>query len=347
MSGLGGASPPGLAARPGDDRRQPRAGAELGSGDRLPVHVAQRPRLHEPLPLRQAGDLQGARLLRRRRHRHGALLGPAGDADDARSATRRPGSGARRRPRSGRPARPMRAKRLLFTGDSLTGERRSSGAWHRVGAAGRARRALRAPPRAGGEDADQPAGDDEADGEPGAPLAGAAPTQPSAPSSTASPATPRRATRSSAAPPRRVSRGGPRARRALRRPRHERFWGGERARETPPPELDRSPARAPRAFLPGSFPGDLGIEPLEVEEVALPRSHPRRNPPPASRRLRPRRGLDRARRHRRRLGELPRDSPGTQLHHDRVEAQRLRRRRPRRRDRRRGACPSTPARAPS
>ena len=68
-----------LAARPGDDRRQPHARVELGPGHRLPVHVAQRARLHEPLPLREAGALQGPRLLRRRRHRHGALLGPAGD----------------------------------------------------------------------------------------------------------------------------------------------------------------------------------------------------------------------------------------------------------------------------
>ena len=51
---------------------------DLGPGDRLPDDVAERARLHEPLPLREAGALQGARLLRRRRHRHGALLGPAG-----------------------------------------------------------------------------------------------------------------------------------------------------------------------------------------------------------------------------------------------------------------------------
>ena len=51
----------------------------LGPGDRLPDDVAERPRLHEPVPLREAGGVQGARLLRRRRHRHGALLGPAGD----------------------------------------------------------------------------------------------------------------------------------------------------------------------------------------------------------------------------------------------------------------------------
>ena len=80
MSGLEGVeAPPGLADRPGDDRRQPHAGVELGPGHRFPVHVAQRARLHEPLPLREAGALQGPRLLRRRRHRHGALLGPAGD----------------------------------------------------------------------------------------------------------------------------------------------------------------------------------------------------------------------------------------------------------------------------
>ena len=43
------------------------------------IMCAQRARLHEPLPLREAGALQGPRLLRRRRHRHGALLRPAGD----------------------------------------------------------------------------------------------------------------------------------------------------------------------------------------------------------------------------------------------------------------------------
>ena len=51
---------------------------DLGPGHRLPDDVAERPRLHEPVPLREAGALQGPRLLRRRRHRHGALLGPAG-----------------------------------------------------------------------------------------------------------------------------------------------------------------------------------------------------------------------------------------------------------------------------
>ena len=35
--------------------------------------------VHDPVPLRQAGRVQGPRLLRRRRHRHGAVLGPARD----------------------------------------------------------------------------------------------------------------------------------------------------------------------------------------------------------------------------------------------------------------------------
>ena len=77
------------------------------------------------------------------------------------------------------------------------------------------------------------------------------------------------------------------------------------------------------------------------------RPHRRRPAPPASRRLRPRRRLDRARRHRRRLGDLPQHPAGPQLHHDRAEAQRLRRRPARRRDRRRRRRRCTPARARS
>ena len=52
---------------------------DLGPDGRLPDDEPQRARLHEPVPQRQAGRLQGARLLRRRRHRHGAVLGPARD----------------------------------------------------------------------------------------------------------------------------------------------------------------------------------------------------------------------------------------------------------------------------
>src|SRR6188768_1282693 len=52
-----------------------RPGADLGPGGRLPDDVAEPARLHVAVSFRQAGRLQGSRLLRCRRHRHGALLG--------------------------------------------------------------------------------------------------------------------------------------------------------------------------------------------------------------------------------------------------------------------------------
>ena len=64
--------PPSMAANHDPDAR-------LGPDGRLRDDEPQRARVHEPVPLRQAGRLQGARLLRRRRHRHGAVLRPAGD----------------------------------------------------------------------------------------------------------------------------------------------------------------------------------------------------------------------------------------------------------------------------
>ena len=211
MSGLDGVGgrPPGSPTRPGDDRRQPRAGVELGPGHRLPVHVAQRERLHEPLPLREAGGLQGPRLLRRRRDRHGALLGPAGDrrrrqdrlsarprvglADDG--ALGRPGGAdAGQAPPPHRRLADRRAGGRVGPGD---GGRSAGGAGRPLRAAARARRAA----------ADQPAGDDEDARQPVPLRAGAAPDPAAwAPSSTASPAIPRRATPSSARPPNRVSR---------------------------------------------------------------------------------------------------------------------------------------------
>ena len=60
-------------------RAQPRSRQRVGSDDRLRDDEPQRARLHEPVPRRQAGRVQGARLLRRRRHRHGAVLRPARD----------------------------------------------------------------------------------------------------------------------------------------------------------------------------------------------------------------------------------------------------------------------------
>ena len=121
MEGAGAAGRArGIAARPAWSGAEPRSVGHLGSDHRLPDDEPQPARLHEPLPLGQAGGLQGARVLRRGRDRHGALLGPARDRGHApRSATRRRGYGASRRPRCGRyRIGPARAKRLLFTGDS-------------------------------------------------------------------------------------------------------------------------------------------------------------------------------------------------------------------------------------
>ena len=90
----------GRQPRPEGSPLDPASGANhdptaLGPGHRLPDDEPQRARLHEPVPLRQAGGLQGARLLRRGRHRHGAVLGPA--RDRGRRADRLPA-----RPRVGR-----------------------------------------------------------------------------------------------------------------------------------------------------------------------------------------------------------------------------------------------------
>ncbi len=71
-------APARLAARPRGPSRQPRPRPGLGPDGRLPDDVAKRARVHEPVSLREAGGLQGARLLRRRRHGHGAVLRPAG-----------------------------------------------------------------------------------------------------------------------------------------------------------------------------------------------------------------------------------------------------------------------------
>ena len=53
-----------------------RAGGPVGPDPRLPDDVALRQLLHAPVALAEAGDRPGARLLRRRRHRLRALLGP-------------------------------------------------------------------------------------------------------------------------------------------------------------------------------------------------------------------------------------------------------------------------------
>ena len=50
------------------------AGDAVGSDEGLCLHDAQHRAVHEPVALLPAGDLQGARLRRRRRFRHRAVL---------------------------------------------------------------------------------------------------------------------------------------------------------------------------------------------------------------------------------------------------------------------------------
>ena len=69
-------------------------------------------------------------------------------------------------------------------------------------------------------------------------------------------------------PPRRrvrLPRGGARARRALRRPRPGRLRG--ELMERADADLSQVTTEHARGFLQGSFPGDLGIEPLEIEDT--------------------------------------------------------------------------------
>ena len=81
--------------------------------------------------LQQAGGLQGARILRRRRYRHGAVLGPAGDRrrrEDRVPA--RPACGARRRPRCGPTgSAPSAPSGCCSPATRCRAPRRSSGGW--------------------------------------------------------------------------------------------------------------------------------------------------------------------------------------------------------------------------
>ena len=111
-----------LAARPAVVHAQPRSLPALGSRGRLPDDEPQRARLHEPLPRREAGGVQGPRLLPRGRHGHGAVPDLSSSRTPPRSATRLRACGAS--PTTALWAfrlGPEKAKRLLFTGDSLTG----------------------------------------------------------------------------------------------------------------------------------------------------------------------------------------------------------------------------------
>ena len=155
---------------------------------------AERPRVHEPLPLRQARRLQGPRLLRRRRHGHGALLrsaGGRGRSQDRLSTRARLGRphhralGLEDRAGAGQAAAPDGRLHLRGRGRRLGARRR--------GCAGRcARRALRGAARSGREGAHQPARHAQAARQPG-PLRAGPPLHagPRARCSTASRATPR------------------------------------------------------------------------------------------------------------------------------------------------------------
>ena len=125
----------------------------LGSRGRLPDDEPQRARLHEPVLVREAGDLQGPRVLRGRRHGHGAVFRPArgrGSGEDRLSAGARLGCaddgavGAPDRPGAGEaPVADRRLDRRRDRGRVGAGERvRSCGrARWRVRGAARARRA--------------------------------------------------------------------------------------------------------------------------------------------------------------------------------------------------------------
>ena len=75
----GAQAPPRVPARPRGPGGQPQPLGDLGPGRGLADDEPQPARLHVAVPLRQADGLQGARLLRGRRHRHGPVQRPARD----------------------------------------------------------------------------------------------------------------------------------------------------------------------------------------------------------------------------------------------------------------------------
>ena len=133
-----------------DAGAEPRPGRALGPGRRLADDEPQPARLHEPVPLGQAGGLQGARLLRGRRHRHGAVLGPARDRRrrahrlPARARLGRADLGAVGVPRR----RPARQAAALHRRPDRRPHRARVGPGDRGAAGRRARRALRGAGRA-------------------------------------------------------------------------------------------------------------------------------------------------------------------------------------------------------
>src|SRR5204863_9521305 len=112
----------GVAARPRRACRQPRPRGHVGRDGRLRDDEPQRARLHEPCAVRKARRVQGPWFLRRGWHRYGAVLGSAHDRrarEDRLPPARVWGS-----PTTALWAHRIgiqRAKRLLFTGDSLSG----------------------------------------------------------------------------------------------------------------------------------------------------------------------------------------------------------------------------------
>ena len=232
--------------------------------------------------------LQGARLLRRGRHRHGALLGSdrgRGHGQDRLS----PGAGLGRPDERalGVPGRPRpREAACCSPATRSTAPPRSSGGWPRGGPGGRARRALRGTARADRPSPGQPARHAQAAHQPGALRAGPpGDLRNSASSSTESPGTRPRASASSAAPPRPGSR--------------RRSGSGTSPSETSGdsplamnPEIT---AENDRRWLPGTFPGDMAIEPVEITDEVATGPHGRRQAPSAPRWLRPRWRLDRSR----------------------------------------------------
>ena len=113
---------PGHGALRKDAGDQPSAGSAVGSDDRLPDDEPVRARLLQPDARRQADGGQDPRLLRGGRHRHRAARRP-GDRGGRRQdrLPAHPGVGV---PAAGLWAHRLgdqRAKRLLFTGDCITG----------------------------------------------------------------------------------------------------------------------------------------------------------------------------------------------------------------------------------
>ena len=188
---------------------QPRPRRGLGSGPRLPDDVAQRSWLHEPLLVREARDHEAPRLLRRRRHRYGAVLGPAGgrrrreDRLPAGAGVGRADDGALGPQARADAGQAAAAHRRL----DLRAARPSTGASRPTGRRRPRSTSASRPCSSASPAADKPAGDAQASGQPDDHRPGAA-LDPGARrlSSTASPATRRRATTSPAARPRPASR---------------------------------------------------------------------------------------------------------------------------------------------